>query len=111
MFVKFKGTRVNKLRIVHFGSKELYKDFLDKYYGKNFFYTVGTTYKQALNFYNNYQSDFCVWIHENNIGHNIGHSLSFGSISYARKNYSNINIEEYTLDNNNNNNNNILEIE
>lgn len=102
MFVKFKGTIVNKLRIVHFGSKELYKDFLDKYYGKNFFYIVGTTYKHALSFYNNYQSNFCVWIHENNIGPN----LSFGSISYARKNYSNINIEEYTLDNNN-----ILEIE
>lgn len=96
MFVKFKGTRVNKLRIVHFGSKELYKDFLDKYYGKNFFYTIGITYEDALNFYHNYQSDFCVWIHENNFGPN----LSFGSISYARINYPNTNIEEYTLDNN-----------
>ncbi len=99
MFVKFKGTRVNKLRIVHFGSKELYKDFLDKYYGKNFFYTVGTTYKQALNFYNNYESNFCVWINKYD---KQCCSLSFGSLPYARMNYSSTNIEEYTLDNDNN---------
>lgn len=99
MFVKFKGTTVNKLRIVHFESKELYKDFLDKYYCKNFFYAVGTTYKQALNFYNNYESNFCVWINKYDKQRC---SLSFGSLLYARMNYSSTNIEEYTLDNDNN---------
>mgnify|MGYP006398228373 CR=1 FL=1 len=106
MFVKFKGTIVNKLRIVHFESKELYKDFLDKYYGKNFFYSDGTTYKQALNFYNSYESNFCVWINKYDKQRC---SLSFGSLPYARMNYSSTNIEEYTLDNDNNNNK--LEIE
>ena len=106
MFVKFKGTIVNKLRIVHFGSKELYKDFLDKYYGKNFFYSDGTTYKRALNFYNNYESNFCVWIKKYDKQRC---SLSFGSLPYARMNYSSTNIEEYTLDNDNDNNK--LEIE
>ena len=101
MFVRFKGTIVNKLRIVHFKNKELYKDFLDKYYDKQFSYAAnGTTYKQALNFYNSYGSNFCVWINKYD-KQRCRCSLSFGSLPYARMNYSSTNIEEYTIDNNN----------
>ena len=101
MFVRFKGKVVDELRIVHFKNKELYKDFLDKYYDKQFSYANGTSYKEALRYYDKYYDEFCVWIHNNAGLNNKYTNLSFGSLSYARSYYANTNIEEYTIDNNN----------
>ena len=101
MFVRFKGKIVDELRIVYFKNKELYKDFLDKYYGKQFSYANGALYKEALRYYDSYYDEFCVWIHVNNKLNNKHSCLSCGSLSHAISHYTNTNIEEYTLDNDN----------